>query len=236
MNYGQPASGQDPPGPPGYGQYAPSGYGHTEYGQQGGYEQQQPIYPSQGGYGQQTGYNSGYAPAGYGGPAVPAVRSDYASWGKRVGAYIIDLIPSLIGQAVFFVGYFTWLINVVNQTNAGSSSADLSAGVAPMIIGGVLVLAALGWQIYNRWLVAGRTGQSMGKRMMKISLIGEQTERPIGPMNAFLRDLVHILDGFAYVGFLWPLWDERKQTFADKLMKTIVIDASAADRSSAPTS
>ena len=43
-------------------------------------------------------------------------------------------------------------------------------------------------------------------------------------MNAFLRDLVHILDGVAYVGYLWPLWDDKRQTFADKIMRTIVID------------
>ncbi len=55
-------------------------------------------------------------------------------------------------------------------------------------------------------------------------LIGEPTGQPIGPLNAFLRDLVHILDGIAYIGYLWPLWDEKRQTFADKLMKTVVID------------
>jgi len=38
---------------------------------------------------------------------------------------------------------------------------------------------------------------------------------------------VHSLDSFAYVGFLWPLWDDKRQTFSDKLMKTIVIDAPA---------
>jgi uncharacterized RDD family membrane protein YckC len=94
----------------------------------------------------------------------------------------------------------------------------------PMIIGFVVMLASIGWQIYNRWITAGRTGQSLGKRVLKISLISEETGQPIGALNAFLRDLVHILDGFAYVGFLWPLWDEKKQTFSDKIMKTVVVD------------
>ena len=86
-----------------------------------------------------------------------------------------------------------------------------------MAIGGVLYLGALGWTIYNRWIRAGRTGQSWGKRLTKITLVNESTSQPIGAFNAFLRDLVHILDGFAYVGYLWLLWDEKKQTFADKL-------------------
>jgi uncharacterized RDD family membrane protein YckC len=92
-----------------------------------------------------------------------------------------------------------------------------------MIIGSLLTIAALGWTAYNRWLLAGRTGQSWGKRVTAITLISEQTGQPIGPLNAFLRDLVHILDGIAYVGYLWPIWDDKRQTFADMLMKTIVV-------------
>ena len=26
-----------------------------------------------------------------------------------------------------------------------------------------------------------------------------------------------------YLGWLWPLWDRRNQTFADKIMNTVVI-------------
>ena len=71
-------------------------------------------------------------------------------------------------------------------------------------------------------MIAGRTGQSLGKRVTKIRLIGEETQAPIGARNAFIRDLVHILDWLTVVGYLW-LWDDEKQTFADKIMKTIVV-------------
>lgn len=206
--YGQSPYGQDPyaaPAQPAYGQggYDQSGYGQNPYGQPG--------------YAQQP---NGYAPQPYGYPGPAPIRSDYAHWGKRVGAYLIDFIPTYIAIIVFYVGYG---IAIAGMTSTGSP--DLSAGAVPMIIGGVIYLAALGWQIYNRWITAGRTGQSLGKRVLKISLVSEATNAPIGPLNAFLRDLVHILDGFAYVGFLWPLWDERRQTFADKLMKTAVVEA-----------
>ena len=71
----------------------------------------------------------------------------------------------------------------------------------------------------------GGAGQSLGKRQMKIKLINEQTGQPIGTTNAFLRDVCHILDGFFCIGYLFPLWDEKKQTFADKLMTTVVVPA-----------
>jgi uncharacterized RDD family membrane protein YckC len=32
------------------------------------------------------------------------------------------------------------------------------------------------------------------------------------------------VDAFiCYIGFLWPLWDTKRQTLADKIMQTVVI-------------
>ncbi len=37
--------------------------------------------------------------------------------------------------------------------------------------------------------------------------------------------LAHFLDSLAcYVGWLWPLWDPKRQTFADKIMSTVVVE------------
>jgi hypothetical protein len=39
---------------------------------------------------------------------------------------------------------------------------------------------------------------------------------------AFLRKPAHVLGSLAcYVGWLWPLWDAKKQTFADKVCGTV---------------
>ena len=158
-------------------------------------------------------------PAGYGLP----LRTDYARWSKRVWAMLIDYIPTYIGLAIFYVGYFLWLFRFTASADTGT--LDLAGGLVPMIVGLAIMLGGLGWTIYNRWLVAGRTGQSLGKRVTKIRLVSETTDAPIGPTNAFRRDIVHILDGMAYVGYLWPLWDEKRQTFADKIVRTIVVTA-----------
>jgi hypothetical protein len=43
---------------------------------------------------------------------------------------------------------------------------------------------------------------------------------------AFARDIVHLLDSLpCYIGFLWPLWDAKRQTFADKILSTVVVPA-----------
>ncbi len=60
--------------------------------------------------------------------------------------------------------------------------------------------------------------------MIGTRLLSEETGQPIGTLNAFLRDLCHIIDAIiCYVGFLFPLWDAKRQTLADKIMKTVVI-------------
>lgn len=205
-----------PPGPAPAGYGPPPGAGALHPG---------PYGPGEPAFGTAPGYQpgpAGYGPQGYPvGYAVP-LRSDYASWGKRVGAMLIDQIPTYLGMIIFWVGYVIWIASIAQSSG---STVDLSGGAVPIIVGIAIMLAGMVWTIYNRWFVAGRTGQSLGKRVTRIRLVSEQTDAPIGPMNAFIRDLVHILDGMAYVGYLWPLWDEKKQTFADKIMRTIVVNA-----------
>ncbi len=201
---------------------APQGYPVEQgYPAQQRYPAQQ-GYPGAPGHPTQPGYpdtqNHVPQPGGY--PGSPPLRNDYATWGKRVLAYVIDFLPGLIGASLFYIGYG---IAIFASLDTGNPTPDLGAGAGWMMAGGVIALIGLAWTIFNRWITAGRTGQSLGKRITKIALIGEETNAPIGPLNAFLRDLVHTLDGFAYVGYLWPLWDERKQTFSDKIMKTAVI-------------
>ena len=159
-------------------------------------------------------------------PRAPA-QSNLASWSKRVRARLIDQFPTYLGLIIFCVGY---LIFIVRLASSGGSATQLERPAVVMIIGIGVMLASLGWIAYNRWQMAGKTGQSAGKRVIRIRLLGEETNAPIGPKNAFLRDLVHILDALTLVGYLWPLWDDKRQTFADQVMKTVVIDEAESHR------
>jgi hypothetical protein len=39
-----------------------------------------------------------------------------------------------------------------------------------------------------------------------------------------VRQLAHIIDGaICYIGYLFPLWDAKRQTIADKIMGTICV-------------
>ena len=158
-----------------------------------------------------------------------------------MGAYLVDFAPSILASVPFYVGYvmlYVRFVRAVTSAPSDPSSYELfvpGPALWSMLVGLVLMITAIGWQWYNRWRTAGRTGQSLGKRMLGISLVAESTGQPIGPLNAFVRDLLHVLDGAVYVGYLWPLWDAKRQTFSDMIMKTVVVDTPAPATQAGPT-
>ncbi|MBO1753846.1 RDD family protein [Allobranchiibius sp. CTAmp26] len=215
--YGQPPEGEgQPSGYPQYGGYPDQGgYGQPpaqggdygkqgDYGQQGGYGQP----PAQGGaYGQAPAQGGGYGSAPqYSGAPAPT-QGNLSSWGKRAGGYLIDaLVPSLVVYIVVII--------------AAAINSKLGALVAV-----VLYLGLLAFLIWNRWIQGGRTGQTIGRRRLGTKLISEETGQPIGALMAFVRDIAHFVDSLiCYIGWLFPLWDSKRQTLADKIIKTVVID------------
>ncbi|MEZ5180516.1 MAG: RDD family protein [Acidimicrobiales bacterium] len=90
-------------------------------------------------------------------------------------------------------------------------------------LGSLVWLLALGWGFYNGYL-NGQTGRSVGKRVVGTKVVSEQTGQVIGGGQGVIRVLAHFLDGLICgIGYLFPLWDAKKQTIADKVMKTVVI-------------
>jgi uncharacterized RDD family membrane protein YckC len=192
----------DRSGPPD--QPPPSPYGQSQSGQpppspygQSQYGQPPPSPYGQSQYGQPP-YGSSGTPMKYPGSGSPAIA--YTVWHRRAAGYLVDYLPV----------YIIVLIGV-------------SIHIALLAV--LFVLVALAYTVYNRWILGGH-GQSLGKRAMGIKLIGEQTGQPIGTLMAFVRDICHILDSLVfYIGWLFPLWDAKRQTFADKIMRTVVVPA-----------
>ena len=70
----------------------------------------------------------------------------------------------------------------------------------------------------------GRTGQSVGKAVMKFKVVSEKTWQPIGFWMSLVRHIANYVNRFTcYVGYLWPLWDNKRQTIADKIMGTVCV-------------
>lgn len=216
--------GQQPPVPP----QGQPGYG---YPQQPAAPQQQPY-----GYPQQQVPQQGY---GYPQQAgVPGMPTGYASWGARVGAYLIDgLIVGVVPMILYIIAI------IVAASSASSVQSDLnscapgdlqcvndvsnsaSAGM-PVFAILLIVLAGLAALCGGIFLIAkeGSTGQTPGKKALHIKLVSEATGQPLGFGMAFLRKICHAVDSMlCSLGYLWPLWDEKSQTFADKIVSSVVV-------------
>ncbi|WP_434594013.1 RDD family protein [Streptomyces sp. A5-4] len=174
-----------------------------------GYPQQVPQQVPQHGYQQHAPQPYGaYSSAGI--PGMPgAGLPPLAHWGQRVGAHLLDAL--IIVGPMYALGF----IDLAN------SDDPANADPGPFFMIGLVYALGMGiFQLYKE----GKTGQTTGKKVLGISLHREADGSTLGFGMAFMRKLAHVLDSIAcYLGWLWPLWDIKKQTFADKVCGTVVI-------------
>ncbi len=169
----------------------------------------------------------GYPPYGY---AAPPVGGERASFGTRLGGFLLDGLLYGLLMAVFVIpggiligASFQDCVTINDEVVCpdGSPDGGMIAGGIALIILGVLVVAF----IYLRAL--GKTGQTWGRKIVGIKVVGETTGDPIGFGRALGRQLFasFISGQILYLGYLWMLWDDKKQTWHDKVVNSIVVEA-----------
>jgi uncharacterized RDD family membrane protein YckC len=144
----------------------------------------------------------------------------YANYGSRAVAYIIDFLI-LWGVAISAA-----------VTGVAMLFAELSRP-----IGIILLVAAVIWlpagAVWNYIIRQGSSGQTLGKSRVGIRLVRVDTGRPIGVGLAVIRVLAgwlfnSITGGlFLIVDLLFPAFDKRRQRVIDKMLNTVVIDATS---------
>jgi uncharacterized RDD family membrane protein YckC len=165
------------------------------------YQGQQPMAPPE--------------PAGY------FMGRKLGGWGVRAGAYLLDLVLVSVPTVV--------LVCLAVIPVAVSSSDGGQPDQAQLALMFSLLTAAFALELvlvaYDRWYLQGTTGQSWGKRIVGLRLVRMADGQPVGGGIAFVRDVAHTIDALVcYIGYLMPLWDDRRQTIADKLLNTVVLD------------
>ena len=143
-------------------------------------------------------------------PRAAGPSGPRAGFGQRLAAYTLDLIVVAIALVIF--------------------GAALSSLLEPEAAFGVATLVAvfIFMPVYWTLLEGGRRGQTLGKRMVGIRVIDEQTWGPIGPGRAVARIFIRVfLSATAYLGYLWMLWDPERQTWHDKLTRSLEVPVAA---------
>jgi uncharacterized RDD family membrane protein YckC len=189
-----------PPMPPAGG-YAPptGGYGAPT----GGYG------PPMGAYGAPTQVGYGYTQ--YGGVSL-------AGFWARFGAALVDGI--LVGIVVSIVAAILGIDSFTDTSDATGSDFSFRVNGAYQLLNLVLAVP------YYAYL-EGTSGQTLGKRLLGIKVVGADTLQPgIGIGRGVGRYFARILSAIpCLLGYLWMLWDNDKQTWHDKIVSTKVVSA-----------
>uniref|UniRef100_A0A0F5N0U7 Proline-rich antigen n=1 Tax=Mycolicibacter arupensis TaxID=342002 RepID=A0A0F5N0U7_9MYCO len=204
----------------------------TDYppSQPGSYPPPSGDYPPQGSYPppppgnyppQAPGY--GAYPGQTGTPVGQLPQEAYTSWLTRVAAYFVDFLPILV-----LYGIPSMIAGTTADKECITGSDGFVCTVSPSSTGATLMflgwLAALAFGIWNYGYRQGTTGSSIGKSVLKFKVVSETTGQPIGFGMSIVRQLAHIIDGaILCIGYLFPLWDAKRQTIADKIMTTVCL-------------
>jgi uncharacterized RDD family membrane protein YckC len=139
--------------------------------------------------------------------AIEAETIEYASWGSRAAALLLDgLVLAGAGLVLGFAIALAFGVNLL-----GPLSLALPA-------------------VYFTYCHGRPQGQTIGKHVLGITVRDIQGRRPIGYPRAFGRYLVLIPISFVIIigpmiDYLWPVWDRRSQCLHDKAVRSGVFRA-----------
>lgn len=142
---------------------------------------------------------------------------EYASWGRRAAAWLIDWV--LLYFALFPCSFVGAILDAMTAS-AGSSSYSGSSGAFASLASCAWTLATPAYFVFLHAL----GGQTLGKKMLGIKVVRIDTGREpnlgwsvVRLVGTWVSTLILCL------GYLWPLWDDRKQAIHDKMAGTVVI-------------
>jgi uncharacterized RDD family membrane protein YckC len=144
------------------------------------------------------------------GQALPPVA--LIGFGKRLGAALIDgfLVAIFTGIVIMVVALIGAIIGMFHPNG--------SSPFGPLLFGLLLVLSVLYYVI--AW---ARTGQTVGMSLIGLKVIAKDGSQ-VGFGKAILRYIGYIVSGLVLsIGFLWIVFDGKRQGWHDKIAGTYVI-------------
>jgi uncharacterized RDD family membrane protein YckC len=102
-------------------------------------------------------------------------------------------------------------------------------GIISIVLGLILGVTRVAVLLYYAYMIylTGSKGQTLGKMAFGIKVVKTDTDETPGYFSAFLREVVgkFLSSLVLLLGYLWMIWDSRKQTWHDKIAGTVVVKA-----------
>ncbi len=146
----------------------------------------------------------------------------YAPWWQRLSAFLLDVTGVL--TAILTVATPVFVLAGLRHTDVSQHEARLLA--VALLVSGVVIGAAYAI------VFEGRSGQTLGKRALGLVVVAEDGS-PCGYGRAMSRELLGriLIEGISllFLALPWVLanlsaaWDEKRQTWHDRIGQTIVV-------------
>jgi uncharacterized RDD family membrane protein YckC len=159
-----------------------------------------------------------------------------AGFWERFGALVLDglitfaiSVPLLVLGIVFVAADWETYDSICTDSRGHAYDCTQLSDGSALRLGVVIVLGiafGLLLSIFYWGHFEGRRGATPGKRALGIEVVRQETGLPIGFGRAVGRLFARMLSGqVLYLGYLWMLWDDNKQTWHDKIVGSIVVKA-----------
>jgi uncharacterized RDD family membrane protein YckC len=158
-------------------------------------------------------------------PGVPRSTTGLplASWGIRLGGVLIDGVLSF-GVSRGFDAAFRHTnalqIHWTMTSTANNTVTRYNLSILAFILTTVVFVA------YATLMIGGR-GQTLGMMAVGVRAVRAEDDGAVGYGRALGRAAFQIVLGWTVIvgllSGLWPLWDAKRQTFHDKVARTVVI-------------
>ncbi len=168
-------------------------------------------------------------PPGPGGPpssgewAQPAGAPTlaYANFGQRLIAVIIDALILGVPMGVVSQIALSAVPTEIVVCDAGLCEQPTAGGWGVL---GLIWVAQLAVTLWYWAEFEGNRGQTLGKKAFDIRTVDLATGQPIGAGRAIGRWFAKFLSAIpCLLGFLWMLWDDKSQTWHDKIVTSVVV-------------
>jgi uncharacterized RDD family membrane protein YckC len=151
---------------------------------------------------------------------------------ERLLAYLLDslvlLVPTLIAELIAFTPFA--LVLVSSHGEPSPTPVIISAIGGSVLLFALILAVNFGYEV----VYMHRSGQTVGRRVLKIKIVKASDGTPIDRRIATRRWLVKHLAplfawfGFSYANVLWQLWDQPyRQCLHDKCADTVVVKVAA---------
>ncbi len=153
-------------------------------------------------------------------PAPPAgsLKGEYAGVVTRLLALLTDIVVLSAAVVVTNTASQLLLDSLLGRFSLSASIADfLQQGRTAVLILLALWLPPL-YEVFFLTLI----GQTPGKMLLGVRVVRLNGAR-VTLKHAIIRYLGYFVSAFLLLGFAWALVDNRRQTWHDKLARTVVI-------------